>query len=560
MFIAQEYTFDPDGAGQGTISVPSILKLEDFGTIINVSRNSVLYDPIEDSSGATVSYSGGNTILTLEQITSYCLPEDKLQIVILGGSGGSGPTADVNVTNSPLDPVNISGTVTIINDSGNPVPTEIENWPVSFEVSNDVGNPLPVVGLVTVGEFAPSATDAFGRLRVSNPYTLFDSSHRYADNGLWSTSTSASGAAVFNSNQGLVDLNVTSANNSEVIRETVRVFPYQPGKSLEKMSSFVMAGPKTNLRQRVGFFNNESGHFLELGGSPQTLCFVERSSVSGSLSETKVSQGGGVYGFSDNGWNVDKLDGLGPSSITLDITKAQILFRDIEWLGVGTVRMGFVINGKFIVCHEFHHANVINSTYIASATLPLRYEIKNLGSTSSPSTLKQICSTVISEGGYELRGTQQAVGTPITIPRTLTVAGTPYPVVAIRLKSNRLDAVAILSALSILGAGNNERYQWQLLGNPTVTGGSWISAGADSCMEYNLTGTAISGGRILASGYTSASNQGSPSIDISKSSLFSLQLERDGLAGVPYPIALAITGSNASQIVLGSLDWEEISR
>lgn len=561
MYIVQSYTFTPGEAKEGTIEIPAVLKLEDFGTIVNVTRGSTLYSPTEGVAGAIISYGGGTTILTLEQSTTYCLSSDDIQIQVLGdGSGGSTPTADVHVTNTALDPVNVLGSVTVTNDSGNPIPVEVGNWPASVEVSNDSGNPLPVSGLVTIGGFAPTATDAFGRQRVSSPYTLFDSSHRFADNGLWSTQVTSGGAATFNANQGLVDLTVTTANNSEVIRETTKVFSYQPGKSLSNMDTFVFEPVKNNLRQRVGYFGAANGFYLELGSTEESLCFVERSSVSGSLVETRISQLGGIYGLGDTGWNVDKLDGSGPSEITLDISKAQILFMDFEWLGVGTVRLGFVINGQFIICHEFHHANLITSTYITTASLPIRYEIKNVGLTASPSTLKQICSTVISEGGYELRGSQQSIGTPITTPKALTLAGTYYPVVSLRLKTTRLDAVAILTAISIMGAGNNERYRWQVMAASTVTGGTWNSAGSNSSVEYSLDSTGISGGRILASGYTSASNQGSPSIDILKEALFSFQLERDALTGTPYTLSLAIAGASASQNVYGSMDWEEISR
>lgn len=562
MYIVQTYTFAPGEPGAGTITIPAILKLEDFGVITNVSRNSVLYDPSKGDGGATVSYDGGDTIITLEQSTTYCETSDKLQIIVLQDSGGgSEPAADVHVTNTALDPVNITGTVTVTNDPGNPVPVEVGNWPASVEVSNDIGNPLPVTGLVTVGGFAPSATDAFGRQRISQPFTLFDSSHRYSDNGLWATATSTGGTATFNAAQGLVDLAVTGSANSEVVRETVRVFPYLPGKSLEILTTFVFNAAKPNLRQRVGYFGAQNGYFLELNDDEASLCFVERSYVTGVVTEKRISQMGGVYGFGDTGWNVDRLDGSGPSEITLDITKAQILYMDMEWLGVGTVRMGFVINGQFIVCHEFQHANLVTSTYITTATLPLRYEIKNIASTGSPSLMKQICSTVISEGGYELRGTQQAIGTPITSPKALASSGVLYPVVAIQLKSTHLDAVAVVSNLSLMGLGNNEKFQWFLLnGLTTVTGGAWVSAGTNSAIEYNLTGTAVSGGQVLASGFLSSSNQGSPNVEISKSSLLAFQLERNGLTGTPYPVVLAAAAANNTQSIFGSIDWEEVSR
>jgi hypothetical protein len=136
-------------------------------------------------------------------------------------------------------------------------------------------------------------------------------------------------------------------------------------------------------------------------------------------------------------WNQDPLNGTGPSGITLDASKAQILYMDVEWLGLGTVRMGFIIDGVFVPAHNFNHANLITTTYITTASLPLRYEMTNTGATASASTLKQVCSTVISEGGYELRGAQLSAGNTITSPRTLTTAGTFYPVVSIRLKTAR---------------------------------------------------------------------------------------------------------------------------
>lgn len=390
--------------------------------------------------------------------------------------------------------------------------------------------------------------DAFGRLRVSTPFTLFDSSHRFADNNLWATDVSTSGSATFNANQGLIDLTVTSASGSEVIRETNKLFAYQPGKSLLILNTFVMSAAKTGLRQRVGYYGSANGYYLQLNNS--TISLVERSSVSGTLVETSIDQ---------SSWNVDKLDGTGASGITLDLTKSQILFMDLEWLGVGTVRMGFIIDGNYYICHKFHHANIVASTYITTASLPIRYEIRNTSATSGSSTLKQICSTVLSEGGYELRGLQQAVGTPITSPKTLATAGTYYPIVSIRLKSTRLDAIAVATAISAIG-NTAANFNWQVIAAGTTTGGSWVSAGASSSVEYNLTGTSFTGGRIIASGYFTATASTSVSVDILRAALFSNQLERNGLAGTPYEFTILIAAGTNNESVFASMDWEEISR
>ena len=429
-------------------------------------------------------------------------------------------------------------------NKGNNFPYQLRNLQLLGEINQGIDDLVASTG-------GPMSTDAFGRQRVSSPLTLFDSSHRYHDNGLWATATASGGTAVFSANEGLVNLNVNTTNGSEVIRETYKVFPYQPGKSLLVLNTFVMAPAQTNLRQRVGYFGDDNGIYIQLDNN--TVSFVERSLVTGLVTETVVPQ---------SSWNADKLDGTGPSRVTLDITKAQILFMDIEWLGEGTVRVGFIIDGVFIICHRFNHANLITSTYITTASLPLRYEITNTGVTASTSTLKQVCSTVISEGGYELRGAQQAVGTPITTPTTFAVAGTYYPIIGLKLTATALDAIVIATAISILGLGNGKNYAWRVVQGATITGGAWVPAGVDSAVEYNITGTSVTGGRVLALGYINSSNQASPSINILKEALFANQLERNGLTGVAFELVVeaAIDTIGGTLGMYASVDWEEVSR
>ena len=423
----------------------------------------------------------------------------------------------------------VSGTVTATQDTS--------PWVVSGTTSSNVAS------------FPTASTDAFGRLRVSEPFTLFDSSFRYGDNQLWNQATATGGTGTYNAAQGLMDLNVTTTSGSSVQRQTTKVFAYQPGKSLLVMTTFVCAAPKANLDQKVGYYNSDNGYFLEQDGL--TTYFVERSAVSGAVTNTRVAQ---------SAWNVDPMDGTGPSGITLDISKAQILWMDLEWLGVGTVKMGFVINGSFYICHTWDHANLITSTYITTASLPISCEITNTGTTASASTFKQICSTVISEGGYALTGLQQSVGTPVTTAKTLTTGGTFYPIVSLRLKTTRLDAIAVLTAIAIQGTGNNNVFRWEVRAAGTTTAGAWTSAGANSSVEYNLTGTGYTGGRILAAGFTSSSNQGTPSINILKEALFANQLERDIFTATPYELAIVVAGATNGTSCYASMDWEEVSR
>jgi hypothetical protein len=397
------------------------------------------------------------------------------------------------------------------------------------------------------------AVDAFGRSRVSQPLTLFDSSHRYKDNGLWSTSNSAGTTYHFNANAGLIDLELPTTSGAEIIRETNKVFSYQPGKSLQILNTVVMEPPKANLRQRVGYFGNNNGIYLEANGT--NIAFVERSFSNGTVVETRAEQAN---------WNVDTLLGAvssSPSQKTLDMSKAQIVFHDIEWLGLGTVRCGFVLDGRLIHCHSFHHANYITSTYMTTASLPVRYEIRNTGTTANSSLMKQVCTSVMSEGGYELRGTQQAIGTPVGPGYACATANTMYPVVSIRLKSTALDAIVIPTAASLLGKGNGVDFKWSVVVGGTVTNTiAWTSAGTESSVEYTLTANAISGGRVAATGYFNSSTQSSPTIDILKQALFQFQLARDGLTGTPEPFTLAVQSGTNTSNCYAALDWEEISR
>ena len=175
------------------------------------------------------------------------------------------------------------------------------------KVINAKGHPVEVTTVSGNSVYVQPATiagDAFGRLRVSSPYTLFDSSQRYHDNGLWATSTGVSGAATFNANQGLVDITIGTTSGDFVLRETYKVFPYQPGKSLLTMNTFVMESGQENQRQRVGYFSSGNGIFIEQSGVAAPA-IVKRSSVSALLLIPELSKEIGVLIHSRAQVNLD---------------------------------------------------------------------------------------------------------------------------------------------------------------------------------------------------------------------------------------------------------------
>lgn len=403
-----------------------------------------------------------------------------------------------------------------------------------------------------------TATDAFGRLRVSEPLTLFDSFHRYQDNGKYLTSTSGTANTEFKTNESVVDMNVGTASGDKCYRETKRVFAYQPGKSLLIMNTFVLNQQKTNLRQRVGYFNTQNGVFFENDGTGNYL--VLRTYTSGTVEETRVAQAD---------WNVDKFDGTGASSQSahpgrgsLDITKSNIFWIDVEWLGVGDVRCGFVVDGLMVPAHVFHNDNLNTTTYMTTAILPVRYEIENTGATASASKMKQICSTVVSEGGYTLEGKARSISIPITTPRDLPTAGTFTPILSIRLKDSFKDALAVLKDVEFFGVTNNTSYRYKIIIGGSLTSASWVSAADDSPIEYDISATAVSNGRDAQIGYVNVSaGAGGAAVNLGRETLFAYQLERDPFAASNNGIIITLAGTGAANgnDAVGAMTWEEIT-
>jgi hypothetical protein len=334
--------------------------------------------------------------------------------------------------------------------------------------------------------FPATSLDAFGRQRVSQPYTLFDSQSRYAADNQFDTSISGTGSATFNTDQASVSMGVTAGGVGSVVRQSYRSFPYQPGKGLLVLATFQMDnGTSANLNQKIGYFNTQNGVFFQRTGGVNS--FVLRSYTSGSVDDSRsVTQAN---------WNGDKLDGTGASGLTLDLTHPQILWMDFEWLGVGSVRCGFIINGQYIVCHTFDTANVYGSTvYMTTAILPVRYEITTTTSAVA-ATLVQICSSVMSEGGFEATSVEHVASmTNLTATSYLT---TSYkPLISIRLASGRTGAVVLPTTLNFLPS-TADNFQIGFVKNATLSTPSWSAVPGDSNVEQDISSTSYTGGTLV---------------------------------------------------------------
>ncbi len=401
-----------------------------------------------------------------------------------------------------------------------------------------------------------SMTDAFGRVRVSEPYTLFESQHRYKQNDKFDTLVTGTGNTEYKINESVVNMGVNTDSGAKVIRESKRVFSYQPGKSFLVMNTFVFAPLKQGLRQRVGYFGNNNGIYLEANGT--SVALVKRSFVTGSIVEERVEQAD---------WSYDSFDGTGFSKQLggpehgsgIDLNKANIFWLDIEWLGVGDVRTGFAVDGQFCPAHVFHNDNKNPTTYMTTAVLPIRYEIENVSSTSSNSTMKQICSTVISEGGYQGRNKARSQTMDLGSFKDLSVANTYYPVMSLRLAPSRIDSVVIPRNIDLTAVTNiTSVLHYKVVVNSTLVNSSFSDCFGNT-VQFDVSANTQSNpstGILIKSGYITTSQKGG-SLDFGAIEEFEYQIGRT-INGTSDVITIYVASETAGTDVGATMEWFEL--
>jgi len=395
--------------------------------------------------------------------------------------------------------------------------------------------------------------DAFGRLRVSNPQTIFDSKLVYDEQPLYWSENLTGGSTSFYDQPNAQMILSTGGGAGQAIRQTRRFFNYQPGKSQLIFQTFNANGVESGIIKRIGYFDSTDGIFFELDGTTilgSGLSFVRRSS--GANPTDSVPQAS---------WNLDTLDGSGgpsnPSGLNVKSNAVQILVIDFEWLGVGSARVGFVIDGQIVYAHRFDCANIQQSVYMQSPNLPLRYEL-DAPSVASSGTLDCICGTVISEGG------QGATGTPFGFdsPRSANVANNASTtLLSIRHRAGFERITIIPTNVAPLTAGNGAS-TWELLYNPTFpTPPAWGLATVRGFCELDAPSVGVADGQatpgsgtVIASGVFS---NGAPAVPLDLRST-TLTLGADVLPVVPVSdvISLVVTNrSGGNEQYLAAINW-----
>jgi hypothetical protein len=387
------------------------------------------------------------------------------------------------------------------------------------------------------------SVDAFARMRVSTPVTTFNSKQLHDKLPQdWDEEIGGTGAtSVHSVNKATTAMAVSATTAGSVIRQTLRCFNYQPGKSQLIMLTGNMNGLVAGVTKQVGLFTDNNGLFFEFEAAANV---VIRSKASGSVVDTKIAQ---------SAWNLDKMDGTGPSGVTLDFTKIQLFVIDFEWLGTGRVRYGFFVGGSPVYCHEALHANNIDTVYMSTPNLPIRYAIENDGSGAATS-LDHVCSTVISEGGVEPTGRLYSVDSGIT---GLSLGSNVVnAIIGMRLASNAPGAVIDLVDISVLGEASKDVLRVQIIRDPVVAGElTWDTATFPSVdVVIGTPGTnTVTGGEVLftvvGAGRTSLQDILPP-----PRTLLGSRID-----GTVQTVFLVVTALGGAAVLRAAQTWREIS-
>ena len=425
------------------------------------------------------------------------------------------------------------------------------------------------------------AMDAFGKLRVTMPSTLLDV--RFPSNGttpqvtqnqlVVNTYVSPGGWGVGAPVNGTLLLSATGAFPGVALSQSRNFIAYQPGKSLLMLFSGVFKPANNTYNSAVGLFDTDVTTPL-----PGYVKNGVHLSFTAGVPSVNITAAGSTTSFPQSAWNIDKMNGSGPSKLMLDFSKCQLFVIDLEWLGVGRVRFGFYAFGRIQYCHQVTNINALTGPYTPSIDLPVSYMLWSAAPVLG-TTLTQICATVISEGGYT------PIGKPFTantghnsLTEEILVNTTETALLAIRgrLAAGYYHQTIVPTNFSVIDTDNNNTllvrlryYPARLL--PSVTATTWAAVSPFSIAEYaqgvvansaNITAfsTNSADSIVLTSTYIlgKGSNALTSLVTTFTSLLLSISSDIENRQDILLVTAQRVGNGATTAKVWASVDWQEV--
>lgn len=395
--------------------------------------------------------------------------------------------------------------------------------------------------------------DAFGKLQNSTPRNIGEYTFLYdLSDSKWHNIQAGTSSATLDSTKACMVLSVGTSAGDVFEKITHNYHHYSPGISMfiAISAQFGDAG-KTGNERVIGYSDELNGVAFKL--DDETFGVRIKSNASGTPVSIFVPK---------TAWNRDRLDGsdgtFNSSGLTLDLTKINTYWIDIQWLGgSGRVRFGIFNEGNRIVCHEMNHSNSLVLPFMPLASLPVYLENKNTGATASTSELRVWSAVVQTEGYYAPSFKQFSFASPSI---SLT-SETAVPLISFKMgalykgKVNRVSAYA--KALNVFST--NAPFILQIVRGATLTTPSWGAADAESALQVDSASTSLTGGDVILTKIINTND----SIDIDLSEIFNeigevLRLNQDGVNATPYTITGRLLSAGSTNVYFSPY-WHEIA-
>lgn len=324
------------------------------------------------------------------------------------------------------------------------------------------------------------AQSAFGELLTAQNEPIIQDGFPYNYISQIQYIQNTTGSATINVVDGKAQLNVTSGTDTAELtnRKYVR---YSNGQGLLIRWTCYFDNFGAGTEGYVGYFDSQDGFMINYN-TVDGLSVIRRFMGT----DFKVTQAN----FSE-----DPLDGSGPSQMIYDPTKGNVFQISFQWLGFGEIC--FCIenseSGSFFTFHRIKYSNSSQDTSVRNPSLRFNALIESGESTG---TIAIPSISIFNQGPRKLNGPSFGVN------NTVNISGTPDPVLAIRNLTtvNGLDNRTPISIKTIsLGYADTGNCTVEIIGNPTITGGSWTDVLTnESVVQVNTTTTGFSGGRTIA--------------------------------------------------------------
>ena len=407
----------------------------------------------------------------------------------------------------------------------------------------------------TVREFSyrdSENLDAFGKLRVSQSFNVFEMQFNYDLQGLFfEESNTGAGDTTHVPNSSAARLTTGGVTSGDgAIFQSKEYYRYQPGKSQFIVWTCILGSKTSNVRKRIGLFDVDNGFFFEQDGT--NLKVVRRTKTSGSVVDNAVNQ---------SSWNIDILDGTGPSGETLDESKDNLYIVDYQWLGAGRIRFGLDFGGRIQYVHEIKFANTETVPFTVTGNLPFRAEIFNTGIAAGATTYDFTCFAIASEGGFNPTGIPGS--TQNVAFRNVTTANDPLPILSIRNKAtfNSITNRGLVIPKSYQIVSEDSIISYQIILNGSLTGASYNDVDAtNSMIEFDVAATAITGGLVIDSGFLSGGKDKDESGHVGEDLMNKLLLANNiaGDTGDILSVVISIINSAGTASDVGAaITWKE---